>query len=200
MSHQVIDPETRRFGQLLHGAGAAVVVLGVFLANAFLYAPMVEGLDDTRVEIDKLNADLRSAPTIRDEHAKLKERLDHVTQRMERIRTRVPEDAGVSQFVSQVTKAADQEGITITDFDAGSAAQKNGCSAREITFTGTGRFSSFAQLVDRIRKLPRLTKVTGIEIKSETPGQNIYPIKLRTTIYFGLAVEEAAPGEEPRDE
>ena len=105
----------------------------------------------------------------------------------------------VSQFVSQVTEAAEREGISISDIDTGRPRKREGYSEREIEFTGTGRYTNLCQLVDRIRRLPRLSKITGLGVQTEAYGQEIFPIRLQTTVYFGLNVTESEQDKERDD-
>ncbi|MBN1852760.1 MAG: type 4a pilus biogenesis protein PilO [Pirellulales bacterium] len=199
MNHSVFDPETNRFGLLLHGVGATVIILAVLMTYMMVYAPMVERTDDTRKEIQRLQTALQDAPNIRREHQQLKTRLADISERIKQLHLNVPEDAMVSQFVSQVTEAATDEGVTISDIDTGKPVSREAYSEREIEFTGTARYASFCHLVDRIRQLPRLSKVTGLHIQTEAYGQEVHPVSLRTTIYFDIRVAPSGQDKERHD-
>lgn len=186
MNEHVFDAKTWKYGRILHGLGVMLSITVAMITYTCIYAPMVQGTDDTRVEVKRLASVLHNAPSIHKEHKQLRDRLADVSDRIKQLRSRVPEEVMVSQFVSRVTEAAEQEGIMISNIDTGRPIQREGFSEREIEFVGSGCYESFCRFVDRVRKLPRLSKVTGLEIHSEAFEQKIHPMKLRTVIYFGL--------------
>lgn len=198
LSFPALDPETRRFGHLLHGIGATVTTAVVIAMYFMVYTPMVEETGDSYRQINQLKSALQKGPMIQREHKQLKERLAAISHRIEQIHMHVPEDAMVPDFISQVTAAAEQEGLTISDIDTGKPFPREGYSEREIEFTGTARYANLCRFIHGIRQLPRLSKVTGLEIRTEAYGQEVHPIRLRMMIYFDIRTVWTHQDKEPQ--
>ncbi len=201
MAPYIHDAETRQFGRMLHYAGILITVVGGVLVYSLLYSPMVDATVDYRNKIELVKYELKYVPEIREQHTKLAERLSDFNQRITKLRQRVPAEAGEWEFLAQITEMAEQEGIRNPLTDMGRSDEGRDARYSHITMSlrGLGRYESLCRLLDRIRRLPRLSKVVELGLKTEFDGQEEYPIDLTLLIYFDLNVDVPDDDEEVTD-
>ena len=186
MNTNLFDSETTRYGMVLHALGAGLLLL-LFAGTYFLlYVPVHQEIAEVENDIQSLKWGLEEAPKVRGNYNTLKKRLAGVSGRMDRLRALVPKEPAISTFVANVNRMGEKVGVKISDYDSGSPIRRDGFEEIEITFTGTGSYRSICLFIQQVRDLPRLTKVTAIDLHSEVPGQKVYPFTFRTVIYYGL--------------
>ena len=184
------DKATRRFGLLVHCAGGLLVIGGVVAAYLMIYAPTTEATARARIEIKQVQNALRQAPRIRRQHGRLNKQVQEMEDRLERIRRRVPQDAGESEFVSALTATAEEVGIVISTFKPALPEQKSGYWQINITVNGLANYESVCRFVDSVHAFSRLAKVVGLKISNtDSSGQGIYPVTLTVAIFYDLASE-----------
>src|SRR5689334_18631587 len=115
----VIDPETRRFGRLLHYAGALVTVVVATIGYSYLHAPAVRQIAETSAKIDDLLLSVQNAPAMREQHRIESEKLKKVSNRIANLQRRVPQDANHVEFLKEVTQIASAGQLVIKGFQPG---------------------------------------------------------------------------------
>ncbi len=185
---------------MLHYTGLLAAVVCGTLAYSLAYAPTNKSMQDTSALIDELRQSVQNAPVIRREHARASRQLKSVTERLEQLRSRVPEDAEAGEFLRQVTQIAAEQHVAISDFQPERIADKDGYMEMEVTLTGKGDYRAICSFFDQLGKLPRLSKVKNLTLSTgNTPDE--YPMKATLVIYFGLEgadTADATPRKEVR--
>ena len=181
----VLDEDTKRIGRLLHYAGLLAAVVCGTLAYTFGYAPTNKRMEDTGALIDELKQSVQNAPIIRREHERASQNLHQVTERLTKLRQRVPADAEAGEFLRQVTQIATEQHVALSDFQPERTTDKNGYAEMEVTLNGKGSFAGVCSFFDRLSRLPRLSKVKSLTLSAgTTPGE--YPMRATLVIYFGM--------------
>jgi len=109
----IIDDETRRFGRLLHYAGALILVVSFSTGYSLLHAPAEHAITETTNRIDELMQSVQNAPLIREQHGVVTAKLRDVTTRIANVQRRVPQDAAVVEFMNQLMDLAGAEKLAI---------------------------------------------------------------------------------------
>ena len=124
MASCVLDPETVRFGRLLHYAGVAIALLCAAAAYSCLFTPIEQDIFNVSVRIDELTESSRNAPAIRSEHEKLSGRLKDIQARYAALQGRVPGSAESGSFLKYVSDIARQENLAISDFQPAKSVRR----------------------------------------------------------------------------
>src|SRR5436190_1218750 len=136
MASCVLDPETVRFGRLLHYAGVAITLLFGVAAYTYLFTPIEKDIFDVSTRIDELAESSRNAPAIHAEHEKLSGRLKDIAARYAALQSRVPGSAEAGSFLKFVSDVARQENLSIIDFQPARSIEGDGFTAMEVMLNG----------------------------------------------------------------
>jgi Tfp pilus assembly protein PilO len=194
----VLDSETRRFGRVLHYTGGLVLVLCATAGYTLAYGPAREAMSNTDMRINELLLSVENLPVIREHHRKVSAKLAEVSERIAKVRQRVPQHQEAGEFLKEVTRIAGEEQLKLTNFQPGAPTERSGYSEMEVTLSGEGNFASVCSFFDRLMKLNRLSKVKTMSLSARDP-QTEYPLEVTLVIYFGLQhIEDANARKEVR--
>ena len=180
----VIDEETRRFGRMLHYAGVLATVLSVWAGYKYIHAPTVESINATSAQIDELMLSVQNATIIREQHRIVSAKLHEVTTQIANLQQRVPTNDDSGEFLNQLSQLAHDEQVSITAFNPEKPEPRAGYTEMYVTLKGTGSFRSICMFVDKLSKLPRLSKVKDFTLSADE-GSTEYPLSATPLIYFG---------------
>jgi Tfp pilus assembly protein PilO len=192
-----IDPETRRFGRLLHYAGLLITVVTTAVGYSYLHVPAVREIAETSARIDDLLLSVQNARAMREQHRIESEKLNNVTQRIANLQRRVPREANHGEFLTEVSKLASSGLLSIKDFQPGKPEAKAGYSEMQVTLRGQGTFGGICAFLDRLTKLTRLSKLKDLTVSATDDGSQ-YPMTATLVIYFGLRGKDATTAQEGR--
>ncbi|MFO0790602.1 MAG: type 4a pilus biogenesis protein PilO [Pirellulales bacterium] len=194
----VIDEETRRFGRMLHYAGVLATVLSVWAGYKYIHAPTVESINATSAQIDELMLSVQNATIIREQHRIVSAKLHEVTTQIANLQQRVPTNDDSGEFLNQLSQLAHDEQVSITAFNPEKPEPRAGYTEMYVTLKGTGSFRSICMFVDKLSKLPRLSKVKDFTLSADE-GSTEYPLSATLVIYFGLRGNQAESSQEGRN-
>jgi Tfp pilus assembly protein PilO len=193
----VIDGETRRFGRVLHYAGALVAALCAMAGYSLLHVPTMHAISETSIRIEEVLLSVQNAPIIRDQHQKVSATLEDVTSRIAEVQRRVPREADAGTFLKEITQIAGSDNIAIKDFQPEQPLDKSGYAEMAVTLKGHGSFAGICTFIDRLAKLKRLSKVKDLKVSSAEDSTD-YPMTATLLIYFALESDKAKPAQEDR--
>lgn len=196
-NRDVLDPETRRFGWLLHCAGFVLVLIFGSVGYTLVYERAEGSIVELAATIQELRLSVQNAPTIRRTHEQLTQRLEGLKSDMAALQQRVPREADAGKFLRQLTDIADDEALEINNFQPDKPTNKEGFTELEVTLTGQGDFKSICTFFDRLNKLSRLSKVKSLNISASEAADKL-PMSATLVIYFGLRGSDQAKSEEVR--
>jgi Tfp pilus assembly protein PilO len=185
MAQHVLDDDLRRFGRLLHYGGVLAAVVCATAVYSLLHAPTVRDIFDTSTRIEEVMLSVENAPLIRTQHEKISKTLAEVERRIENVQARVPNEADAGEFLKQVTRIANEEQLSIRNFQPEKPADKSGYAEMEVTLKGEGTYASICRFLDRLNKLTRLSKVKALTV-SANDATSKYPMTATLIIYFGI--------------
>jgi Tfp pilus assembly protein PilO len=169
----------------LHYAGVLAIVVSATAGYSLVHAPTLHAVANRSARIEELTLSMKNAPVIRDQHAKVSEKLREVTTRIAEVQRRVPPHANAGEFLQEITKLASAEKLAIKDFSPEKPLAKNGYAEMEVTLKGAGSFASICSFVDRLAKLKRLSKVKNLSLSTSDTASE-YPMTATLVIYFAL--------------
>jgi Tfp pilus assembly protein PilO len=184
-TNDVLDPEIRRFGWVLHSAGFTVTLLCGVIGYTWVYERAETNMVQLAASIRELRTSVQSASEVRHTHEELSKRLEDLRTRMDTLQRRVPHDADAGKFLREVSTIARDESLDISNFEPDKAVSREGFMEMEVTLTGQGDFKSICSFLDRLNKLSRLSKVKDLSI-STSGTEEMLPMKATLVIYFGL--------------
>jgi len=188
MSSLVLDKETLQFGRLLHYAGFAIALIVGTIGYAQLYTPIEENILNVEMKIDELTQSKQNAAAIYSAHERLSNRLQGIATRYAELRRRVPTNAEAGGFLKYVSEIAQDEKLTIFNFQPANSVESEGYTTMEVMLNGKGSFASICAFFDRLAKVKRLSKVKDITISVDRQSDE-YPMKATLIIYFGLQTD-----------
>ncbi len=179
------DRKLRILGLALHGLGLAIALAVLGLGYAAALRPMGEDIADCGLRIDALESLLRVAPKVLAEHEALRRELEVLRAKTEALEKRVPREPAEAEFLSQLSGAAAEVGLTIRDYRPGVVRTREDHSCLEIQLACTGSFRSLCGFLDRMASMPRLSRVTQIEVTSAAEP-DAYPMTMSLAVFFDL--------------
>jgi Tfp pilus assembly protein PilO len=194
----IIDEDTRRFGRLLHYAGALLMVVSASTGYSMLHAPALEAITATSNRIDELMLSVQNVPVIREQHRMVSAKLNEVMTRIANVQRRVPVNDNSFEFLADVSQIAEVKKLAIKEINPGSQESKTGYAEMQLTLNSRGSFESICTFLDELNKLSRLSKIKDLTLSSETDVGE-YPMTATLVIYFGLRGSEAAAVQEKRN-
>jgi Tfp pilus assembly protein PilO len=181
-------------GWLLHVAGLAVTAAIVVLAAVVVWQPVhAHGLDAAG-EVIRLDELLKSAADIRAEARDVRRQIDEAQARNVRLAARVPMAPQEADFLGQMTALAHQVELEIHDYRPGVVRLLEKHGEMEVQFNAQGTYRALCQFLHRTEELPRLCRITRLEIKAPQTGDKTQ-IDITLLIYF--AREQPAPASLP---
>jgi Tfp pilus assembly protein PilO len=190
-----LDPETRRFGRMLHCAGCVLVLLCGAIGYTLIYEGAESSIAKLATSIQELRLSVQNAPAIRKTHEELTQRLEDLKVGMASLQQHVPRAADAGKFLKDITIIADEEALQISNFQPDKPIGKEGFTEMDVTLTGQGDYKSICVFLDRLSKLSRLSKVKNLNISTSGTEAKL-PMSATLVIYFGLGEADKAKPEE----
>ena len=180
------DPEKsmRCFGWALHALGAAVAAVLVPLVWWTTSAPLEYAHRDYAARVAELTELLEKSGAVKAEHARLLDSLRDLKATAVAIQQRIPAEALEGEFLAQLSKTAQAEGVQILDYRPGLAAARGDYSQMEIGLSCEGTYAGLCGFVSRLEQMPRLAQLVQVQIESRRDS-SIYPAEMSLVIYFG---------------
>lgn len=188
-----MQPERPALPNLPKAAFHAVAFGCVLLIVGVSYVAGYRPLDDWRrgvaVRAETVRANLAEAPHIRRLHAEKSLELQELLASVEAVGRRVPERPREGEFLGDVSRVAEANGVTIHDFRRGQVKSAATHSAVSITVEGEGGYRGICGVLDAVAKLPRLASLTKLSVETG-PTAKRYEFELRYVLYYGLSAPE----------
>jgi Tfp pilus assembly protein PilO len=165
---------------LLGGLVAAVVALG---SAWIIWGPLSRETAEASVCKDAYGDLLREEEYLRAERAKLGWQLDAARQQDIALRNRIPQEPREADFLAQVSRAAGELGLQITDYRPGVMTAKSSCSAMRVELNCEGTYRGICGLLGRLQELPRHSTVAKLEIDAG-PSADKCLAKISLELYF----------------
>lgn len=169
----------------LHAGGS---LLALALALGGWYG--VDQLVNSRIQhLNRRTANaagfLNTKPKIEAENSKLQHDVAENSARFSELLARIPSEVRESDFLAQVSELARRCELQIRDYRPGSVANRTRHHELDIAVSAEGTYAAFCRFLDGVHTLPRLSRVTSLQIVAPpAPDSNIYPVDMTLRIYF----------------
>jgi Tfp pilus assembly protein PilO len=150
----------------LNVAGA-VLTVAVVVGVWWLGEPRTRCSPDASQRLDACRELLRNEVRVRADHARLRQQLDAARQKDQALRQRIPDGPHEADFLAQISQAAGETELQITDYRHGVVTAGQPCSSVQVELSCEGDYRSICRLLDRLRELPRHSTVARIEIHAD---------------------------------
>lgn len=162
--------------------------------SALAYTIIQRPLNDWRRGVirraDLVRAQLSDGPSLQRQHAERKQQLEALLDRVELVNRRIPDEAREGEFLTDLTRVAEEHGVTIDDFRRGAASSTSTHWVVSVSVKAHGDHAGVCGLVDAVADLPRLAELTEAQIESK-PEPGGYPVQLTYALYYGIAAPSA---------
>lgn len=170
-------------GSLLHALGLALTVGGVVLAAVAMWQPVHAHSLEVSAESARLDELLMSASEIRAQARDIRRQIEEAEAQEARLAARVPAAPHEADFLGQMTALAHDVELEIHDYRPGVVRLLEKHGEMEVQFNAQGTYSALCRFLHRTEELPRLCRITRLEIKAPQSGDKSQ-IDITLLIYF----------------
>lgn len=163
---------------------------GLFLATGLVlsvvyfivFRPLDSQFQTVRQQADELRQLVERAPEITTEHRSLDERLAACRKQTSELWQRIPAAPRESDFLAQVCQLAERTGMHVADYQPGTVEQRENHHELEVRIATRGEYPSLCRFLEQIDQIPRLSRMTHLDIAS--PTDESLTVDLTYRIYF----------------
>ncbi len=167
----------------LHGLGAAVVLVVALLTWAVACRPIQNGIVAGRYRVQQLDNLLKTRPQQKVLYDRLGKELAEAREQAEMLNDRVPEEPQEAVFLAQVSKLANDVGLSIQDYRPGAIKRDDSHCTMRVDLICRGRYSAICKFLDGLPNLPRHSTIVRLQITSEG-DQPEYSADVSLELYF----------------
>ncbi|QDT69040.1 Pilus assembly protein, PilO [Planctomycetes bacterium MalM25] len=175
---------------VLYTLAIVCAVVGFALAYTIIHRPLNDWRRGVLRRSDLVRAQLTDGPELRRQHAERKQQLEALLDRVELVNHRIPDEPKEGEFLSDLSRLAEEHGVTIEDFRRGATSTAGTHSMVSVSVKARGGHAGVCRLVDAVSKLPRLAELTELQIESQS-DPTAYPVQLTYALYYGMATPSA---------
>lgn len=162
---------------------ATVVALTTYVFYTSFFSPFARKYEVYEAKISMLRNTLASGEESRREQLSLQEKVRDLNSLLTNVRERIPDGPNETQFLQQVTEAAESTNVIIRAYNRGRIEELATHCQLEVRIVGEGRYEPICRFIDELSKLSRITSVEHMKIEAR-PGSEIYPIEMRLLLFF----------------
>lgn len=168
----------------LHAVGAviacAILVGGLVLVRRSLAAERTSidaRIAEARQILDKEDA-------LHTEHSHLEHRLSDLERRTGELLARIPETPREAEFLAQLSGLAGESQLAIRSYRPDSPVESERYQRLDIELVAEGTFTSLCRFLEGLESLPRLSRLTHLEVESASAEDGTYPVTMTLRIFF----------------
>ena len=198
--------------------GLVALAVAIVLVAAGLYAP-VSPVAQVRADVDqavkdreKLNQEVTQLQVYKQRYGELKQQMDALSRQLDTLRTIVPEEKEVDEFIRQVQGAAQASNVQLRRLTSGNVVAKEYHYEMPFEAQADGPYFNVLDFFSRLSRLSRIINVGDLQFDDITkgaryavrPGETVTGTFTITTFFTkpadssaGGAKPAAAPGKKP---
>lgn len=178
------DRKLMMLGWLFHLGGLVTLVLGACAYQFIVSGLITRQQSDNEVEIVRLETLLETERDAGREFSLLQAELARLEASAEAARQRIPETPQESEFLAQISEAANEKGLSIKNFSRGDVTVLPTHSQLQIRLTGEGDYASICGFFEQMATFSRVATVSQMNLAIPQDSE-IYPLDMTMTLYFG---------------
>jgi len=184
MSADSNDRKLMVLGWLFHLGGLVTLVLGGCVYQFVISGSITHRQTANAEEIARLEAVLETERGTERDFARLQAELVRLEASAEAARQRIPETPQESEFLAQISEAANEKGLQIQNFTRGAVTVLETHSQLQIRLTGQGDYASICGFFEKMANFSRVATVSNMNLSIPADSE-IYPLDMTLTLYFG---------------
>lgn len=174
----------------------SAVVLAIPVASYFLvFEPQNERIEKAKVEVEHRMARLEQLRAESQRTDDLKAANDAIASRIGSIEDRLPSDKEVDDIIRQVSNLCVSAGLAQPALDSEKPVPAATYLEQPLTLKTQGDFRGFYAFMILLEQLPRVTRISDLEIKAPRRARDVEPgdveIEFTLSIYFQKEGEQA---------
>jgi Tfp pilus assembly protein PilO len=184
----------RRFDKLqsydlwLNGVLAAATIGVVTVAYLVAFLPLNLQFYAVRAEIEGFQKLIQKTSDITQTRQTLEAELAKSQKGTAELLQRIPTAPRESDFLAQVCQLADHTGMEVADYHPRTIEKRENHQEMEVHLSTRGDYQAICQFLEQVEHLPRLCRLTQLEIGSTVIGSAVagskLPVEMTFRIYF----------------
>jgi Tfp pilus assembly protein PilO len=171
--------------------GLVALAIAVLLVLAGLYAPIspvaAERTDYDKAVQDrtKLNQEVTQLQVYKQRYGELKQQMDALNRQLDTLKTIVPEEKEVDEFIRQVQGAAAASNVALRRLTAGNVVPKEYHYEMPFDAQADGPYFNVLDFFSRLSRLSRIINVGDLQFddpSGSSKGGSRYPIRPGETV------------------
>ena len=114
------------------------------------------------------------------------------------LQTRVPDKPQEAEFLADVSRLANELGLTIRDYQPGAALSEPSHTELQVDLVCSGNYASICGFLDRLSKLPRYSSVARLQVDADGKSPEC-SAKMSVILYYGVQESPTAARKGPND-
>ena len=164
-------------------------VLGLVLAipiasYALVFAPQNKDIAAAMMEISHKQEVLDALRVETARNADLAEANVEISDRIAEIEARLPSDKEVDNIVRQISDLAVNSGLTPPTLASGKPIAAGTYWEQPLTVTTTGNFTGYYRFLQKLERLPRITRIPDFELRRDPKNNGVVAIEFTLSIFF----------------
>ncbi len=170
------------------GLSCATIIVWT-LAYLTLCHPLQAEAQARRQEIRQLQEIIQRTSEIAKQHKTLTAQLDTSKKSAAELMQRIPAAPRESDFLTQICQLANRTGLEVADYHPGVIEKRENHHEKEVKVNASGEYEPLCKFLELIDHLPRLCRLTRLEIGTEEMGSKLR-IEMIFRIYFSPTSED----------
>jgi type IV pilus assembly protein PilO len=169
--------------------GLVALAIAVILVLAGLYAPVSPvaqeraAYDDAVKARTKLNQEVTQLQVYKQRYGELKQQMDALNKQLDTLKTIVPEEKEVDEFIRQVQGAAAASNVQLRRLTAQNIVPKDYHYEMPFEAQADGPYFNVLDFFSRLSRLSRIINVGDLQFDDATSGRGTkYPLRPGETV------------------
>lgn len=161
------------------------LVLAIPIASyALVFAPQNKDIHSALLEMRHKQELLDSLRIETARNEDLAEANRGISDRIAEIEARLPGTKEVDNIVRQVSELAISSGLTPPTLASGKPIATGSYWEQPLTVTSTGNFTGYYRFLQKLERLPRITRIPDFDLKRDPKNDGIVAIEFTLSIFF----------------
>ena len=182
-------PKDRHLLRLLSTSVGAVLWGSMLLGYyALFHVPLHRHEDEQLAKIADLQVLLHNSSNVHTTHRTLREAMNSLQNQITEVRRRIPNSPLEGEFLSDATRLALEEHISIETFHRQNMTSFSDYSEVDVVLQGRGSYASICRFLFRVTELDRMSTVRSMTIERDAV-EDMYPFKVVYSLQFGIKTD-----------
>ena len=163
-----------------------VLLLVGILAGAawFVFMPHWKEVEAVRKEVQDKKVRMTQLEHLGQTSEGLTKELGELAKALEFFESKLPADQQISVVLREITQITDRHGLVTRSVRTLKQVESPDYVAQPIEMDMTGSFEGFYQFLLELERLPRITRISQMELTKDKQAEGVVQVKMVVSIYF----------------